>query len=118
MTCWQLMAIIGVAGLVIAVLAAKYGPRDRYLSMWAGETFAVFFIGASAVAAAGLVSAIVYGSRASGVRACRHFGEQSGYITKFAVLSPAATGDCLVKAADGRWVSRSNLQDVQIERRK
>lgn len=82
--------------------------RDRFpvvspLCVVVGIAGAIVFIGS------GFVSIIVYASRAAGRTSCSHWGQQTGYPTKFRVLYWADTGTCLAQTPNGHWVKNTQV---------
>lgn len=84
-------------------------------SEWGFIVFVAGCIAAVFLLAAGLFAVIMpfayLGDRAS----CRAYGEQTGRDTRFVHLVDVVvplSWDCLVRTADGRWISRSQLRSV------
>jgi uncharacterized membrane protein len=77
------------------------GGWAELVGLLAGMAAAAFFV---------LVLVLALG-RHYGRVTCHTFGQQTGRQTRFVIYNTFATGDCLTRTKDGRWIPRSNLRE-------
>ncbi len=105
-----LMLCVGLAAgfLVSLALLAKF-DKVYNKSKTAIAGWVLFWFCGVSLFGCGVIAVVVYPSRSVGNTTCRHWGEQSGYETKFRILNWADTGTCLARTPNGRWVKNTNI---------
>lgn len=104
MTLWLMLA-----GGLLMVAATIYAGRRGFDYRSSDGWLAFALLAGIAALVLLMVPTIVLPSRAVGSTTCRHWGEQTGYATKFQILNWADTGTCLARTSGDHWVKNTSV---------